>query len=316
MENAKKKESVQGFLMVAAAGISWGTTGIIAKKMMNMGIESSQVAFLRMFLGFVCLLMFISIVDYRRLMIDAKGLLLSLIIGVAGHFGFNLVYFHSVDLIGVASATVLLYLAPLFLMIWSRVFFKEKVNLVKIAGVLICVTGSYFSIRGIHGGEQVQSTVGIFLGLMSALIYSMISVMSKVALKGYRADVIVLYSFMFGAAFSALFTPVKDLGSYMGDTKFILAAIGIGTLSSSVPYVLYFSGVAKGIELSKAGVISVLELIVSVFLSVVVIGEKLEPAKWMGILMIVIAIAVIQNSEKLYVRLCSKGKSDMQYESL
>jgi drug/metabolite transporter (DMT)-like permease len=70
-------------------------------------------------------------------------------------------------------------------------------------------------------------------------------------------------------------------------------------VSSSIAYVLYFNGISTGIELSKAGVISVLELIVSIILSVTLIGEKLSTVKFIGIITIVISIIIIQNSDIL-----------------
>lgn len=288
----------RGYLLIALAGISWGTTGTIANSLMRMGVESQDVSFLRMFCGFMFLLAFMLIKDHRSLIIDGKGLLISFVLGVFGHLGFNYAYFYSVDQIGVAAATVLLYTAPLFLLFLSRVLFKEKLSRIKILGVIICICGSYLAICGSGSAWELIPAAGISLGILSAIIYAFISIVSKVAVRDYKPDAIILYSFLFGALGSMIISPPNHLVSYLSNAEFLIAAAGIGTFSSSVAYVLYFKGIETGVELSKAGVISVLELVVSFILSVVIIGEPVDGIKISGILLIVTAIVIIQSSDR------------------
>ena len=111
--------STKGLLFIALAGICWSTTGVIAQSLINVGFASTEVAFTRLFLGAVIFLAYFLIKDKSLLKVDRKGLLLTMIMGVFTQGLFNLSFFRSVSLIGVINATILIYLAPIFITIYS-----------------------------------------------------------------------------------------------------------------------------------------------------------------------------------------------------
>ena len=68
----------------------------------------------------------------------------------------------------------------------------------------------------------------------------------------------------------------------------------ISLISTAIAYGLYITGLSYGIEASKAGIISTLELVVSVILSYLVFKEALWGWKLAGILMVVFSVIIVQ----------------------
>lgn len=302
MTTNNKNLKLKGYLLIALAGISWGTTGTLVKFQMDLGITSEEIAFIRMFFGALVLLMYILFTKPKLLKIDARGIAFTAVIGLVTQASFNFAFFNAIRLIGVASSTVLLYLSPLFVLIWSILFFKEKMDKEKIIGVIVCVVGSYIAVTGGKVDVQNLSIIGVILGVSSAIAYSLVSVFSKFGLEKYESETIIFYSFIFGSIFTMPFISINKLIMMTSNIKFVLLSIGLATFSSSIAYVLYFKGISTGIDLSKVGVISVLELIVSIILSVTILKEYISPIKGMGIMIICISIFIIQSSDMIKKR--------------
>jgi drug/metabolite transporter (DMT)-like permease len=73
-----------------------------------------------------------------------------------------------------------------------------------------------------------------------------------------------------------------------------LLLCSIGLISTALAYGLYITGLSYGIEASKAGIISTLELVVSVILSYLVFEEALGGWKLIGILMVIFSVIIVQ----------------------
>jgi len=73
-----------------------------------------------------------------------------------------------------------------------------------------------------------------------------------------------------------------------------LLLCSIGLIATVIAYGLYITGLSYGIEASKAGIISTLEVVVSVMLSYLVFKEALWGWKLVGILMVVSSVIIVQ----------------------
>lgn len=282
-----------GTIYIALAGLSWSTTGIFAKNLMASGISSKEVALLRLTLGTLILFFTLMIQNRDYIKINRAGLVLTFFMGTITQGVFNLCFFSSVDAIGVMNATILLYLAPLFITAFSVLLFKEHLTTFKKWGVLISIIGSVLALTGGSFAFKGLTFVGVLLGIFSGLGYSLVSVFSKFGLKKYAPQTMILYSFFFGALLILPFTTPLHIVQKINSPTVLLSTMGLGVFSASVAYLLYFAGINTGIELSKVGVISTIELIFAIFFSVIFAGETINSIKIFGILLIISAIILI-----------------------
>ena len=76
-------------------------------------------------------------------------------------------------------------------------------------------------------------------------------------------------------------------------TKVILSILGLGIFSATVAYIFYFEGISTGLDLSKVGVMSMVELIFAIIFAVLFVSETLNAVKIFGIGLILLAIYLI-----------------------
>ncbi len=288
--------SFKGLVFIALAGISWSTTGIFAKNLMTSGFTSIEVSFVRLFLGSMLFLFYFLVANFKLLKIDKKGLVLTFFMGVLTQGLFNLVFFASVDRIGVINGTILLYLAPLFITFFSVVIFKEKLTFLKRFGVGLSIFGSILALTGAVFNFNDLSAVGVLLGVASGLGYSLVSVFSKIGLRRYQAKTLIFYSFAFGAAFIFPLVDIGDIAMKVHGTKVILSILGLGVFSATLAYIFYFEGISTGLDLSKVGVMSMVELIFAIIFAVLFVNETLNPIKVLGIGLILLSIYLINKN--------------------
>lgn len=284
---------LRGSIYIALAGISWSTTGIFAKNLMESGLTSIEVSFIRLFLGAFFFFVYFIFGNTHLFKIDKRGLILTFFMGVITQGIFNLVFFSSVDLIGVINATVLLYLAPLFLTIFSVSIFKEKLTVLKSAGVLLSITGSVLALTGAVFDFATLSIIGVGYGVMAGLGYALVSVFGKFGLQKYHAKTLIFYNSLFGMAFILPLVNIGELVVKVNSHVVILCSLGLGIFAVVLAYLFYFEGISSGIDLSKVGVLSMIELIFAVTLSVIFVNETLTTVKVLGLSLILVAIYLI-----------------------
>lgn len=294
-----ERESLLPALSIAFAAIMWGTIGIFGKVMMNSGLSAYMTGCIKL-LG-SSLMLGLYFVNGKRsyFKIGWRDLGALLVMAFFTQAIFNCTYYPVVDMLGVAQAGVLLYTAPIFLTIWSTLLFKEALTARKVFGVCLCFTGSVLAITGGSMAASSFSTKGIILGLMSAVSFSLMSVFSKFLLKRLKPLTVIFYAFLFGGLMIMPFANMSAALPILMQTPVLMSALGLALIGSVLPYIFYFKGIHMGIDLSKAGVISVIELITSICLAIVLFGEYLTLVKTLGVALIIIAIIIIQKPQKM-----------------
>ena len=128
----------KGYLFVLMAAMCWATLGLFGNTLMSLGLIPEQVAFLRLFVGFLILTIYALIKNPTILKINKKGFIFALLVGLVCQAGFNMFYFNYVKTIGVSLSTVLVYTSPLFIALFSRIIYKEKIDNVFYRSIYSC----------------------------------------------------------------------------------------------------------------------------------------------------------------------------------
>ncbi|HAS73155.1 MAG TPA: hypothetical protein DCS67_03325 [Clostridiales bacterium UBA8960] len=289
--------STKGLIYIALAGLSWSTTGVLAHSLMGHHFLSTEVAFTRLFLGSLIFVLYFIMKDRSLFRIGKKGLTLTLIMGIFTQGIFNLAFFKSVSLIGVINATILLYLAPIFITFFSALFYKEKIQFIKKLGVSLSIIGSVLALTGGLLNFENISLLGVAFGLYAALGYSLVSIFSKFGLRDHHAFTLIFYSFLFGMVVIFPFVQIGQILTKIDTPSIFFTTLGLGIFPASLAYIFYFKGISTGIDLSKVGVMSLIELIFAILLSVALLGEMLTPLKIFGLATIVFSIYLMNHSK-------------------
>jgi drug/metabolite transporter (DMT)-like permease len=281
----------KGYLLIALAGCFWGTLGLFGKILFSYNFTPQLVVFCRLFMGFIFLCILILIKDKSLFQIDKRGLKYTALIGFFSQALFNILYFQTIQKTSITTAVILLYTAPSFLLIMGKLIYKEAITSDKIITLIMCTIGCFLAVTGGFIGGLKINVSGVFMGIGAGFTYALATILGKAILDKYHPLTIILYSFGFGWIFLVPISNPLTLLHLTYDVKLIISILGFGLIPATLSYVLYFTGLSHGVEVSKAGIISSLEIVVSVLISVLIFKEHLVGYKLVGVIIIMLSIA-------------------------
>lgn len=281
----------KGYLLIALAGCFWGTLGLFGKILFSYNFTPQLVVFCRLFMGFIFLCIIILIKDKSLFGIDKRGLKYTALIGFFSQALFNILYFQTIQKTSITTAVILLYTAPSFLLIMGKLIYKEAITSDKIIALIMCFIGCFLAVTGGFINGLNINISGVFIGIGAGFTYALATILGKAIIDKYNPLTIILYSFGFGWIFLVPISKPLTLLHLNYDVKLIISIIGFGLIPATLSYVLYFTGLSHGVEVSKAGIVSSLEIVISALISVLIFKEHLLGYKLVGVIIIMLSIA-------------------------
>jgi drug/metabolite transporter (DMT)-like permease len=258
-----------------------------------------MTAFLRLFFGavFVAPLVLMT-AGPRSFRLTKKELGAVILIGIVGLGLNNYCYMTAMQELGIASAAVLDYTAPGFLVLLSAVFFKDKLTARKLLAVLLNFGGCAVMVTGGNFSELTFSPFGLAIGLLAGLSFALNNLFTRAFAKDMEPFPLTFYGFLFGAiALAPLVAPWHGFG-FAPSTVNVLVVCGFGLIPTACGFGLYYKGVLDVRDKSMAPVISSVENIVACLLGFIVLGEYFNLWKAAGIAMVLVSIFMIARADK------------------
>lgn len=285
------------FICIVAASIGWGTSGVFVYHLSPLGFTSLHMTFIRSVAVLVSMLLYVLICDRRLFKISFPHLLLTMGSGLA-FFGTASCYFYSMVKSSVSTAVVLMYTAPIFVMIYSVMFLGEKLTKVKVFCVAFMLLGC-FLVSGIIGGFRFDA-VGMVFGLLSGICYSTYNILTKIQMKkGINPITANLYGFLFASVIGALTADIGQIPVYIAENMgyTISLTLLLGLCTSVMPYLCY-SCALKTIPAGTASSIAILEPMSATVLSVAFLGEDLMTLPAVGIALILSSVFILSRQSE------------------
>lgn len=289
-------------ISIVLAGIMWGSMGLFVRGLNADGLESLDIVEIRVLVSSIIMGLFLVFYDRSLFRIKLKDIWCFIGTGVFSLTFFNLCYFKTILMTSMSVAAILLYTAPIIVVLLSAIFFKEKITGLKILAMILTFIGCFF-VTGIvesllTGGMSAMnlSFKGILIGLGSGLGYALYSIFSRFALeKGYKSVTISFYTF-FSALLATLVIrqPAEIVSKIIaGETmRDLLLCVGIGLVTTVFPYLLYTYGLTK-IENGKASIMASVEPVVASLFGIAFFHESLTPGGIIGVVLVLAAIVLL-----------------------
>ncbi len=295
----KRFKNKLAILAVLAAGSLWGMMGIFVRRYNSLGLQTMDIVTIRA-VGTAMFLLLFSLVKNRALpRIKIKDLWCFLGTGIGSIAFFNFCYFKTITLTSLSVAAILLYTAPAMVLILSRILFKEKLSVQRIAA-LVLSTAACVLVSGVIGESITLTPVGLLIGLGSGLGYALYSIFSRYAIqRDYDSFTITFYTFVIAGIASL---PLADLG------KVATAAVGSGLfmafftvafalVSTILPYLLYTYGLSH-MENGKATILSSVEPVVASLIGIIFYAEAISWDVAAGVVVMLLAIGLCNLNKK------------------
>ncbi len=288
-------------LYIILAGALWGIMGLFVRHLSEIyNLTSMQISTARLFSAGVFFVLFTFITDKSRLKVHLKDLPLLIATGLFSVIFMSATYFESINLTSLSVAAILLYTAPIIVMIASIFLFKEKFTRKKALSLILAFSGCVL-VSGIVTGDAHVTPYGIFMGFLSALTYALYTIFGKFALRKHHPFTLTAYAFTIGGAGSFIFAPPASFVPAFQNAEsgfiLLLKLIATGFFTAFLPFLLYTLGLKKT-EAGKASVMASVEPMVASLVGIFILKEPTDIFSVAGILLILAAIIVLNVNNK------------------
>ena len=286
-----------GPLLIILAGIFWGSMGIFVRKLGTYGFTSVQIVAIRITLAALVFSIVLFIRDRSGFRITLRDLPLFLGLGFGSILFFTVCYFTAITIMPLSTAAILLYTSPIWIMLMSMLFFREKLNRVKLIALALAFAGCVL-VSGISG--EGITLIGLLIGLGSGIGYGLYSILGTIALRRYSPYTVTTYTFLFAAVGSWLVCGPADMISKFtaaADLPFLLFFCCLTALVTAViPFLSYTLGL-QTVEASRAGILATIEPMVATLIGILVFAEPLTLLSGLGILLILAAVVLLNRKQ-------------------
>lgn len=288
------KPLVFGYLFALGATAIWSGNFIIARDL-NETIPPISLAFFRWTVAIIALFPF----AIKKLITDWYILKT------------NIIYLSIASLLGVTVFNTLIYIAshtttainlslisitfPVFIVILSRIFFKEKITSNKVIGILLVISGVLLLITK---GElskllQLSFAIGDIWMLLAAIIFALYSILLRKKPPELSISSFQLSTFMLGLIFMLPFFIWETLNTppILFESKTVLSILYIGIFASLTAYILWNKAIVK-IGATNAGMVYYTLPLFSGFLAYLFLGEAIGINHVFSLLLILSGILI------------------------
>jgi len=192
----KDRIDMQGFLIILLLTILWGLN-YPAVKVSNAGLSPVFTTFLRSVIATLFGVIYCLVVKqplFHRGILLFHGAMVGILFGLEFVFlYFGLLYTNA------ARAAIFVYLAPFVVAIGAHIFLKERLNGLKISGLILAFLGIFLVFKGKPTGYNKLMLIGDLCEIMAAILWGA----TTIYIKKYLAQrVHPINTFLYQLAFS------------------------------------------------------------------------------------------------------------------
>ena len=262
-------------LKIVLAMLIWGSIGVFVK---NINLPSIEIVFLRAAIACVFLIFGRLILIGKPKIKDLKKgfmkeALILIITGIALALNW-LLLFQAYKYTTLTNATLSYYLAPVFVILLSPLFFKEKITLKNLLSIIMAMLGLALIVS-----HQVQAAStnynhvkGIMFGTSAAVLYACIVLVNKSVKKFSGFDKALIQISVSAIILLPIVLYRNNL--HISSTKTLIIVLILGVVHTAISYVLYFSSI-EHVSAQRVSLLSYIDPLSAVIFGTLLLSEHI-----------------------------------------
>ncbi len=242
---------------------------------------------------------------WRRVKLPAGDLAYCFVLGILGVAVSNYFYYVAIQRTNVATAIIVQYTAPVWVLLYVVARGQQKLTAQKVAAVAFAVTGIALvidligaALSGNKSGSALHLDLyGIIAALLASFSFAFYNVGGHRILARHDRWRVLVWTLAAATAFWLVVNPPWKIAAAhyaLAQWLFLFAFSMISVLGA---FSLYFLGL-QHLEPTRAIVASCLEPVFSILLAALLLGEGLRPIQVFGIVLVLSAIVIVQRPER------------------
>lgn len=283
-------QRAKGFGLVILSAVVFGLVPLFVQTINAGGSNSVMTAFLR----------YVLVVPPLYIWLRAKKIPLALtkkegkeilLITVFGYGGTTVLLFCAYNYIPTGIATTVHFVYPVFVILGSMIFLREKVSLLKIFCAGLCFGGILLFYGG--GGSGTIRPVGLLLAFASGMTYSFYTIyLGQGEIRKMDSMKLIFYMHGVGSVLILGLTLMTRQFTLQIRPSALLIALIMALLVSVVAVLPYQKGVHL-IGSQNAAILSTFEPITSLVVGVLAYHEVMSPSTIAGCILILSSVVIV-----------------------
>jgi len=295
---------LRGYLYIAASAAMWAASAALGKAAFTgrlaagTPIDPIILSQTRTTISFLVLAPLLLLFGGRgALSLKPRDAMRCLMLGAIGLVGANYFYYLAIEKTTVATAIILQYSAPVWVLVYMAVRGLQKPTARRIAAVGAAVVGSALAIGVAAPGQINLNLVGVLAAMGAALSFAFYNIFGRTLVSQHPRWKVVAYALLGSALVWIVVNPPWRVleANYSRDQWMFMVMFAF--LSMLIPFSFYFAGL-QYLDATSAIVTSCLEPVFAVGIAAVFLGEPAGAVQLVGMLIVLAATIVIQMPEK------------------
>ncbi len=218
---------------------------------------------------------------------------LCFVLGVGGMAVSNFFYYVAIQETNVATAIILQYTAPIWVLLYMAARGLQRATLRRIASVALALMGITLAI-GLAGPARFHlDLIGVISAELASFGFAFYNVLGGSLVQRCDRWRVLLYGLLGAAVFWMLVNPPwKIMAAHYSRAEWLFLLV-FAIVSVLGPFSFYFYGL-QHLDATRAIVTSCLEPVFTVIIAAIALRELLKPVQVVGMLVVLLATILIQ----------------------
>jgi DME family drug/metabolite transporter len=235
---------------------------------------------------------------WQRIKLPPRDLAYCFLLGTLGVAFSNYFYYVAIQRTNVATAIIVQYTAPVWVLLYVVARGQQKLSPQKVAAVALAVAGIVLVIGIVgrnpaHGAAFRLDSYGLIAALLASFSFAFYNISGHRILARFDRWRVLVWTLAAAAAFWLVVNPPwKIVAAHYAPAQWLFLFM-FSMISVLGAFSLYFVGL-QHLEPTRAIIASCLEPVFSILLAALLLGEVLRPIQTLGIIFVLAAIVIVQ----------------------
>lgn len=275
------------YIKLLLTALCWGGT-FIAGRVLAQSVGPFSGAFLRFAVASLCLSAIMLRHEKALPRPSGRHIVVLLLMGMTGIFSYNVFFLKGLKLVEAGRASIIIACNPIFIALMSALFFRERLNGLKVAGIVVSVSGAITAIaRGdlsvlLNGGFG-WGELYVFGCVASWVAYSLFG---KAVMSSLSPLAAVTYSSVAGTVCllpAAVLEDLRGVAAYPFDAW--VSIFYLGFFGTVLGFVWYYQGIQR-IGPVRAGLFINFVPVFALLLAFFILKEPVTPSLFIGAILV------------------------------